>query len=320
MSLSDTASAAPLSCDTLDWSPIGSAASHSQLAGVIAGLVFAAIIVIVERQGPAGRHTEALTMFLAGFFTFALDSFLFAVVAGERTCVRAWTETMIGAGLLGYGAVSLFVGIAWLLHERGLGGTVPFRVTRVIVYALVFIEVAQLNATVRDYLRDIRPPGHTGWLDALLTVGLVVGIAVIAAHALLAVRLRRWTRRSAGVSAYVAIGYALACALAFGLLTVAGPGLWSAPAAPSVYVTVTLGSVVLPTLVVIIQLLALPDPGPGGPAPIAPAGDRLPERDTAAPAVAEDDGGEPGPAGSGAETPARTDDGAPLPGEGRADG
>ncbi|MDR7275174.1 hypothetical protein [Catenuloplanes atrovinosus] len=258
MSWSGAAEVIGSGCDALDWSPIGSAASHSQLAGVVAGLVFAAIIVIVERPSATARPTEALTMFLAGFFTFALDSFLFAVIAGDRTCARAWTETMIGAGLLGYGAVSLFVGIAWLLYERGLGDTVPFRVTRVIVYALVIIEVAQLNATARDYLRDIRPAGDGAWLDGLLTVGLVIGLAVIAGHAVLAARLCGWARRSVGVSAYVAIGYALASALAFGLLTVVPASYWSTEADPVSYVSVTLGSIVLPSFVVIIQLLALP--------------------------------------------------------------
>ncbi|MDP9794916.1 drug/metabolite transporter (DMT)-like permease [Catenuloplanes nepalensis] len=268
MSTLSGADGAMVTCDALDWSPVGSAASHSQLGGVVAGLVFAAIIVIVERPSSASRPTEALTMFLAGFFTFALDSFLFAVVAGDHTCPRAWTETMLGAGLLGYGAVSLFVGIAWLLYERGLHDTVPFQVTRVIVYALVLIEIAQLNVTARDYLQDIRGSGSSGWLGALLSVGLVIGVALLAVHALLAGRLCRWSRAAVGVSAYVAIGYALASALAFGLATAVTPGYWS-DVRPAAYVTVTLGSVVLPTLVVIIQLLALPhrNTGPGTAAP-----------------------------------------------------
>jgi hypothetical protein len=92
-------------CDSADWSPIDSAASHSQLAGVVAGLVFAGIVVILERQAPGRRPAEALTLFVAGFFTFALDGFFFGVVAGERTCPRAWTETMVAAGLLGFGLV-----------------------------------------------------------------------------------------------------------------------------------------------------------------------------------------------------------------------
>ncbi|MCO8276157.1 hypothetical protein M1L60_36830 [Actinoplanes sp. TRM 88003] len=122
-------------CTTEDWSPIGSAASHSQLAGVVAGLVFAGIVVILERQAPAQRRpAEALTLFVAGFFTFALDAFFFGVVAGERTCDRAWTETMVAAGLLGFGALSLFVGLSWLLYSLDRTSSTPFRATRVIVY------------------------------------------------------------------------------------------------------------------------------------------------------------------------------------------
>jgi hypothetical protein len=233
------------------------------LAGVVAGLVFAGIVVMLERQAaPVRRPAEALTMFLAGFFTFALDGFFFSVVAGERTCVRAWTETMVAAGLLGYGALSLFVGVSWLLYSLDRTSSTPFRVTRVIVYVLAFIVVAQLNATARDYLRDVRPPGQFGWIDTLLTTGLIVIVSVIVAHVFLARRLRHWSRRSAGLAAYVAIAYVLVCALSFGLLTVVETSYWSAGARPVVYLTATLVSVMLPTFVVIIHLLALPWPEP----------------------------------------------------------
>jgi hypothetical protein len=262
---------APVACDSADWSPIGSAASHSQLAGVVAGLVFAGIVVILERQASTRRPAEALTMFVAGFFTFALDGFFFAVVAGERTCARAWTETMVAAGLLGFGALSLFVGVSWLLYSLDRTSSTPFRVTRVIVYVLALIVVAQLNATARDYLRDVRPAGQFRWIDTLLTAGLIVIVAVIAGHAALARRLRGWSRRSAGLAAYLAIAYVLVCALSFGLLTVVETSYWDNGARPVVYLTATLVAVMLPTLVVIIHLLALPSPELD-PAPDPPAG------------------------------------------------
>jgi hypothetical protein len=249
-------------CDSADWNPIASAVSHSQLAGVVAGLVFAGIVVVLQRQARARRPAEALTMFLAGFFTFALDSFFFSVVAGERTCPRAWTETMLAAGLLGFGALSLFLGVAWLLFALDRASSTPFRVTRVIVYVLVLIVVSQLNATARDYLRDVRPPGHHQWIDALLTGGIFMGAGIIVLHIALARRLSAYSRRATGVAAYFAIAYVLVCALAFGLLTVVETSYWNTGAKPMVYITATLVSVTLPTIVVTTQLIALPWPEP----------------------------------------------------------
>ncbi|MEU4426451.1 hypothetical protein AB0F81_37995, partial [Actinoplanes sp. NPDC024001] len=270
------------SCDAVDWSPIASAGSHAQLAGVVAGLVFAGIVVILERQGQGRRPAEALTLFVAGFFTFALDGFFFGVVAGERTCPRAWTETMIAAGLLGYGALSLFVGVSWLLYSLDRSSSTPFRVTRVIVYVLAFIVVAQLNATARDYLRDVRPGGEFAWLDRVLSIGLVVMTAMILAHVLLARRLGRWSRRNAAVAAYLAVAYVLVCAMSFGLLTVVETEYWSAGTKPVVYISATLVSVMLPTVVVIVHLLALPTPE--RPVPAEPPAERPAERPAESPA------------------------------------
>jgi hypothetical protein len=53
---------------------------------------------------------------VAGFYTFALDSFMFGITSGEQVCERAWTETMGAAGMLGIGALGLFTGLAWLLR------------------------------------------------------------------------------------------------------------------------------------------------------------------------------------------------------------
>ncbi|QGN45814.1 hypothetical protein GKC29_02385 [Micromonospora sp. WMMC415] len=82
-------------CEHLDWSPIESAASHSQLAGVIASLLFAGMIVLLTDRGKTIKHTYALMLLTSSFFILALDSFLFSVIAGERHAVahgpRLWS-------------------------------------------------------------------------------------------------------------------------------------------------------------------------------------------------------------------------------------
>ncbi len=287
-------------CDSVDWNPIGSATAHSQLAGVVAGLVFAGIVVILERQAPARRPAEALTMFLAGFFTFALDGFIFGVVAGERTCTRAWTETMVAAGLMGFGALSLFVGLSWLLYSLDRTRSTPLRVARSTAYVLAVIVVAQLHATARDYLRDVRPAGRYLWIDDVLAGGLLVVLGLIAALAVCARRLPARLRRSTGFTAYITIAYVFVCALSFGLLTAVDTSFWTSGVQPTVFIAATLGSVMLPTLVVLVHLLALPVPDPRPPA--LPAVTQVPAADHGADRPAPDIDG-PGSAGDVSQEP-----------------
>jgi hypothetical protein len=259
----------------VDWDPTASAASNSQLAGVIAGLVFAGLVVMLDQRGPGRRSDQALTLFVAAFLTFAFDGFFFGVTSGEQTCARAWAETMVAAGVLGFGALGLFLGVSWMLHAATPGSSTPFRVTRVIVYVLAFLVVAQLRVTAVDYLRDVRPAGAYPWLDTALTAVLVLVAVVAAAHALAGRRLARLSRPAVTAAAGLAIAYVVVCSLLFGLITSSETAFWAGGTPPVVYIGSTLTAVLLQAAVVIVHLLALPVPEPGPARPLPRRAPRL---------------------------------------------
>ena len=106
------------------WNAADSATAYSTLAGVAAGFVLVGISIIYATEPKADRWKRLPTLVLFGsaFFVFLIDSFLFGLVSDDggvdetETVVRAGTEAIAAAGLLGVGGVHLFVGLAWLLN------------------------------------------------------------------------------------------------------------------------------------------------------------------------------------------------------------
>ncbi len=114
-----------MGCSVGRWSAVTSATPNATLAGVLAGFLLNAIILVLTR-GPAGfGQVRALSFLFAAFVALALDSYLFGLVTGDHTCRRAWTEAMLAAGLLGLGAVAIIAGFALLMAEYIPTGEIP---------------------------------------------------------------------------------------------------------------------------------------------------------------------------------------------------
>lgn len=130
-----------MDCAELEWSPLGSASSHSQLAGVLAGLVFAGIVVLFSDRNPNTQRTRAVVLFSGSLLALVVASLIFGVIAGEQVCAKAWTETVPASGLLGLGALGVFAGISWLFnaYDDDYGRTT--RLITVITYTLAVIVV-----------------------------------------------------------------------------------------------------------------------------------------------------------------------------------
>ncbi|MFC6021411.1 hypothetical protein ACFP2T_35235 [Plantactinospora solaniradicis] len=207
-------------------------------------------------------------MFIAGLVTFALDSFLFGVIAGERTCPRVWTETTVAAGMLGVGSLTLFTGLAWLIAGRSEFES-PLQFIRVTAYGLSLVTVGQLTVTAHDYLRDVRPEGTYPWLDWLVRAWSALIALVVVGHAF-APRLRYKAHRAVNHAAYLGIAYVLSCALIFGLLTAVDRSYWADGVSPGVFIAAALLSVMLPGLVVVVQLMAFPSATVAVRPPVAP--------------------------------------------------
>jgi hypothetical protein len=247
-------------CDSLAWNPLGSASAHSQLAGVVASLVFAGIVLLLQRGVPAQRQTQAVSLLIAGFFTFALDSFLFGVIAGEQICARAWTETMVAAGMLGIGALGIFTSLAWLLHVHEESNPTAFRLATFAAYCLAGIVGLQLAVTAQDYLRDVLPDGHAEWVSVLVSGYPLCILALIGTHLVFHRRLRRLAERVAGPTAYITIGYVTLSVAGFGFFAGLDRNHWENGVSVELATGATVAALTLPALALITQLLALPGP------------------------------------------------------------
>ena len=151
-------------CPGNGWSIISSAATNSQLAGVLAGFVFSAIVILFVR--PGAKSTQALGLFAAAFIVLGFDSYLFSLVAGgstDRYCLRVWSEGMAASGLLGVGGVVVVSGICWLLSthlDSATGGKVTpadrihmiklDRLSRVMVHGVILGVALLLTSTTLD--------------------------------------------------------------------------------------------------------------------------------------------------------------------------
>jgi hypothetical protein len=245
-------------CD-LPWDPIASAATHSQLAGVIAGLVFGGIVVILQRRESGFADGQAIVLFVIGFATFALDSFLFGVVAGERLCDRAWTETMAAAGILGIGAIGLFTGISWLLVGHDGVGSAAVRVTRHVAYVIAAIVGIHITVTARDFLHDVHPRLDTGWITAVQRIYIAIVILIIIVHDLLRRRIAPAAGQVVNFAAYAALAYVATTSAVFAVLAGMPPEDWDDGGSLRRSVTVACIAVVLPLFALIAQLMALPE-------------------------------------------------------------
>jgi ABC-type Mn2+/Zn2+ transport system permease subunit len=99
-------------CTSDQWSMLSSAASNSQLAGVLGGFLITAIALLFDRNSREGVHTLAL--FASAVLVLMLSSFLFSLITGTQTsdgdrrgiCAIAWTQGAVSIGMLAAGTTA----------------------------------------------------------------------------------------------------------------------------------------------------------------------------------------------------------------------
>jgi hypothetical protein len=167
-----------LTSHVLDWNPIASAGATSAFVAVLAGFVFAGIVVILSTASGSGSTARneaanrASRILLAAFFTLAVDAYLYAIASGEQVCLRADTEQVMDGGALGLGAVLILLALSWLLITYNREAAIPFA-RRMIEYALYFIVLMLVTAST-SYLSAALPDDHltlTVWMMRLTGVG-----------------------------------------------------------------------------------------------------------------------------------------------------
>lgn len=185
------------SCSSDQWSMITSAASVSQLAGVLGAFLITAIALLFDRSSREAVYTLAL--FSSAVLILMLDSYLFSIITGtvvpddgDRSvvCAIAWSQGLLATGMLATGTTALFGGLGWMLATHAvnktsgrsgddigsycflaaLGGWLTFGSTM----ATTLI----LSETVIDYLRFMyrRPPSF--WLSTAIT-GLALVVILV---------------------------------------------------------------------------------------------------------------------------------------------
>jgi len=180
-------------CSSDQWSTVTSAASISQLAGVLGGFLITAIALVFDRTSRESVHTIAL--FSSAVLILMLDSFLFSLISGTAVpadgdrrgvCVIAWTQGILSTGMLAAGTTALFGGLGWMLASHAinkvteedhndlrafgflasLGGWLTF--------AAVMTMTLVLSETSIDYLHFIYGQHPEPWV-----VGTITGLAAI---------------------------------------------------------------------------------------------------------------------------------------------
>ena len=179
-----------MGCASGDWSAVTSALPNATLAGVLAGFLLNGIVVFLIRGTETFEQVRALSFMFAAFVALALDSYLFGLVTGDRTCQRAWTEAMLAAGLLGIGAVAIIAGFGLMVAayvdtdkiRRGSKSMLE-RLFRFLRVGVAIVVMAALFVTSWNYpdavFGDSVPPYARPLLRACIGLGIVVLVAII---------------------------------------------------------------------------------------------------------------------------------------------
>lgn len=138
------------------FSPIDAAAPLSQLAGVLAAVIFTGMVLLVSNRSvrmEAARR-RALIAMIPTFLGLLFTSFCFAVIAGEGICLRASAESIAASGLFAQGATATFYSLSWMLAGFEESGQLS-DVAGSAVYVVAVLSVAQLAVTTLDLQQKI---------------------------------------------------------------------------------------------------------------------------------------------------------------------
>jgi hypothetical protein len=198
MSLQGLAKAGPApssadGCLSHGWSIVTTASATSQLCGVLAGLVFTSVTILISRSGR--RNTQALGLLSCAFVVLALASYLFALVFGSasnQNCARVWAEAVPTSGLLTVGGLAVATSIGWLVSAREEAETEDgqqsrerpardiidlYTLARFIAHTVAVVVALLLASTVLDY-GNIAFSGHATtvvtWVAFLSPVAVAI--------------------------------------------------------------------------------------------------------------------------------------------------
>jgi hypothetical protein len=147
---------------------------YSQLAGVFAGFVFTAMILLLGNppRGDIKSISAPLLAFLIVFFQLIVASFSFAVVTGDNGEPRSTVLGLIASCVFATASAQMFITIAWFFKLFGVSGTVmrvgSWLCRGVCFIVLVWLVIAMGNAETVMYRRNWQSePQSIGWIGLL---------------------------------------------------------------------------------------------------------------------------------------------------------
>jgi hypothetical protein len=174
----------PDRCDkgTVDWNPIASAEAMSGFCGILAGFVFAAVVMVIGEKNPTGGDGHAsrgLRLLLPSFFGLAVAAYLYALTAGELVCRRALTEQLFAGAILAADAIVVILSLAWLLlaYQRNQHGEVRFFRGLILVTAL--FSLSMLTVSSVGFHNAVLERKAAGWADAMVWTSGIAFMAVV---------------------------------------------------------------------------------------------------------------------------------------------
>ncbi len=268
-------------CLTNGWSIITAAPTNSQLAGVLAGFVFTAMIILFARSGQA--NTKTLGLFSSSFVVLAFDSYLFSFIAGgssDPLCRRVWTESMAARGMLAVGATALISGIAWLLANYTQAENLSAqtmeqpdaqavnlqKLAQFIVLGVAAGVCLILGMTTLNYIyvvTDRRPPIH--WV----LLAYAIPLAVVAMAAILnrrrTVRLQKnsevgsdvWPSRSLSAAIFCTACYGIVGPVFVGAIINIGDAPFAASSSILTAFAISIGFLI-PVILIVLLVYAVP--------------------------------------------------------------
>jgi hypothetical protein len=206
---------------SFDWDIVQSATPLATLAAVLAGFVVLAIVAILTSEPTSGekkvRYTP-LIPFLGAFFTLALASFLFSVLAGSGPTgggrLLPLTEAYFNSLIFGCGVVQMCVGIAWFMEGYVTSSVNPVRGTaRWIVHVGVLLAAVATAGVLVQPLFVV----SADELKGVVAWSLMAGLPIIAVRIGIGFRaagdpdrLRDATYEGVVLALVATIGYGLA--------------------------------------------------------------------------------------------------------------
>ena len=162
-----------MSSSSWEWTPV--AALESQIAGLLACFLFAAIVLLLGNP-PAGKKVSDISTplysSLVVFFSLVVSAFLYAMVTGNRDAQRASIAVMLANAVFALATVEMFHCLVWFFADYQVAPRVMAK-TRLLYHEVTLIAAALTAISVTGIT------GSKSLLDVLPVMVLpLLGIAL----------------------------------------------------------------------------------------------------------------------------------------------